>query len=838
MEFDSAFDSSLNEQQRAAVSQIEGPILILAGPGSGKTRVITQRIAHLIDNDIPSQNIAALTFTNKAAQEMKKRLDKIVPGNFSWTGTFHRFCSRLLRRYASMVGLRENFSIFDTDDTKKLLKQSIASSKIDLRHYTPERVAGEISKIKNAGITHEQFQGRPGHYFDTIIGRVYPEYQKLLKLSNGADFDDLLLHVVDLLRQSPELRETLDRHYAFMLVDEYQDTNSAQYQIIRLLNTDQQNLTATGDPDQSIYGWRGANLNNILYFEQDYPDASVYRLEQNYRSTKAILAVADQLISNNVRRKKKTLFTDNEDGNPVRLVSYPKPEEEAADIVNTIAVAMNRQTRRASDYAILYRTNYLSRVLEHAFRRRGIPFKILRGFEFYQRKEVKDLLGYLQLINNPADGVAFARVINVPPRKIGNTTLKRLQEYASENQLSLLEAAAQSDRVPGISKAPQSKLKHFVEMMERLSRLADRDVPSLMQLVLTETGYREWLIDAQDEESIERASNIDELITAAEEFERDYGSDGGLEKYLEQAALVSDTDAWDPDAEYVTMMSLHAAKGLEFACVFIIGLEEGILPHERNNVDEEKVEEERRLFFVGLTRAKTDLQISRCLTRFRRGNSWPSIPSRFLMELPRQDMQIVEPRSFGYHSKDEWGDAIEGLDPFMNDGLPTYDIHQDDYQDSPDVSKTSFPSEPKLYCDDDSGFDRFEFLDDQVQEVSPKYQTLRKPVPETVNYEPEVDLNETDSEFVVGKKLPKFPRLVTAAQLAQQQTAESSVYLHPSCYQVGMAVAHDEYGNGVIVSLLGEGTKRMATIDFSGRGMKRFHLAFAKLKAAEPPLKG
>lgn len=837
MELDSHYDSSLNEQQRAAVTQIEGPILILAGPGSGKTRVITQRIAHLISNDIPSYNIAALTFTNKAAEEMKKRLEKAAPGNQTWTGTFHRFCSRLLRRYASLVGLGENFSILDTDDSKKLLKQAIANSQTDLKQLTPDRVANEISRVKNAAVTYEQFQPRSGHFFDALIARIYPEYQKLLRLSNAVDFDDLLLHVVDLLRHSPEIRESLDRHYGFMLVDEYQDTNTAQYQIIRLLNIDLQNLTATGDPDQSIYGWRGANINNILYFERDYPNVNIYRLEQNYRSTQSILAVADQLISNNVRRKKKTLFTENEVGSPVQLITYPNPEEEAKDIVATIALSIRTQQRRPSDFAILYRTNYLSRVLEHAFRRRNIPYQILRGFEFYQRKEVKDLLGYLHLINNPADGVAFARVINVPPRKIGNVTLKRLQEHAVVNGLSVMDAARQCNAVPGMAAAARAKIKSFVDMIDRLNRFADSDVPTIMYQVLTETGYRDWLAESGDEEGDERASNIDELINAAVEFERDHDEEGGLERYLEQAALVSDTDALDTEAEHVTLMSLHAAKGLEFPFVFIIGLEEGILPHERNNVDEEKVEEERRLLFVGLTRAKAELRLSHCSNRFRRGAYWPSIPSRFLMELPRQEMQISRPSSNSFEIDQEFDGVFEGMDPFMNDGLPCYDIHGDrhDEAESHDFSSSVHSSQSDAGSDDDSEFDHSQFDQDSVREVHDGYRVSKS----KSRTRPQASSGKSSS--VPGRdaaklergRLAEFPRLLTAAQLAEQQQDSNTIRIHPSRFQIGMIVEHQEYGMGSIMSLTGEGKKRMATIEFPHLGKKRFHLAFVNLRVPE-----
>ncbi len=818
MDFDSSRndESSLNEQQRAAVSQIEGPMLILAGPGSGKTRVITHRIANMIAHDIPSYNIAALTFTNKAAEEMRKRLAVYAPDNQTWTGTFHRFCSRLLRNHARLVGLAENFSIFDSSDSKKLVKQAITNVKVDLRHYTPDRLGNEISNIKNAGVTVEQFRPRPGHVLDTIAGKVYPEYQKLLRLSNGVDFDDLLLHAVDLLRQSPELRESLDRRYAYMMVDEYQDTNVAQYQLIRLLNYDLQNLAVTGDPDQSIYGWRGANLNNILEFERDFPNVKVVRLEQNYRSTKSVLAVADQLIANNVRRKQKSLITDNAEGNPVRLVTYHKPEDEAADIADSISLALQKQQHRASDYAILYRTNYLSRALEHALRRRNIPYQVVRGHEFYQRKEIKDVIAYLHLVNNPADGVAFERVINVPPRKIGRVTLNRIYEFALEREISMLEAAGRCDEISTISAAPTAKIQKFVAMIERLSVLSGEAVPTIIKAVLEETGYRDWLTEDGGEEGFERANNVDELIVAAQEFERDFGDEGGLERYLEQAALVSDTDVWDSSAEYVTLMSLHAAKGLEFPCVFIVGLEEGILPHERSAVDDEQIEEERRLLFVGITRAESELQISRCLNRFRRGSHWPAIASRFLMELPRHLMDVFEPANYGGYHDDDYGDAMQGLDPYMNDGLPSIDIHA-----LPSAERTvgfahRVPGVDDFSENDELTLDQLE--DDSVAEEVSDYRVSRP-----------VSRKQTD--VIAESRLGGFPRLMTAAQLAVEQQASAYIRLHPNSFEIGMAVVHAEYGEGKIVSLTGEGQKRMATIDFPKLGKKRFKLAFTNLSA-------
>ncbi len=777
----------LNVAQRAAVAQIDGPLLILAGPGSGKTRVITHRIANILAHGVPSQSVVALTFTNKAAQEMSKRVKQLAPGNHVWTGTFHKFCARMVRQHAEMVGLTPNFTIYDTGDSRKVMKQAIELAKVDLRHYSAASLANEISNVKNNGVSVGRFNGRPGHALDAIIAKVFPEYQKLLLAANGVDFDDLLLHAVDLLRDNPELRESYDHQYQYMMVDEYQDTNLCQYQLIRLLNHNVQNLGVTGDPDQSIYGWRGANLNNILGFERDYPDVNVVRLEQNYRSTKSILAVADQLISNNVRRKEKRLFTENEEGQPTRLVCYPSPKDEANDMADAIALAWQQGSRRPKDYAILYRTNRLSRTVEHSLRAAGVPYQIVNGHEFYQRMEIKDLMGYLHLLNNPRDNVAFERVVNTPPRKIGKVTLNRLRAYAQANGGCMLDAAREIDQIDTISKAPSGKIAGFVAMIDRINESMDDSVEQTLKSVLTETGYREWLTFDGSEEGHERAGNVDELVIAAEEFDRDHPEDGGLEAYLEQTSLVADTDVFDDSQDFVTLMTLHAAKGLEFPCVYIVGLEDGTLPHERSSNDDDQLEEERRLLFVGITRAEEELQLSRCQNRFRRGSYWPCIASRFLMELPREQMQIYEPSSYrGSHEDlldsldgDSWGDGGSF------DELPSIDIH-------------AMPKE------DDSEEDPFD--DSQV-------------------------VREPKADFSFPKS--SGPTIMTGAELAGiQAKLGASDRLEPDHFVVGMEVLHADYGVGTVMDLSGDGKKRIATIDFPEIGCKRIRLAFSNLRLA------
>ena len=776
----------LNEPQQVAVKHTEGPLLIIAGPGSGKTRVITHRIAHMIAQGIPSWQIVALTFTNKAADEMRNRLKKLSPGNLTWAGTFHRFCSRLLRQYATLVGLQDNYTIYDMKDSKKVLKQAIVNAEIDVKHFSADKLGNEISNLKNNGVSVEHFIPRPGQVLDKILSKVYPEYQKLLQMANGVDFDDLLLHCVDLLRDNPELREGLDMKYSYMMVDEYQDTNRAQYQLIRLLNHSVQNLAVTGDPDQSIYGWRGANISNILDFEKDYPQVEVVRLEANYRSTKSILRVADQLIENNVRRKKKSLFTENEDGKAVRLVAYPSPQDEAADIADSIALAIQKGDRRAKDFAILYRTNWLSRSFEHMLRQCGVPYQVLNGHEFYQRKEIKDIVAYLHLLNNPNDSVAFERVVNIPSRKIGKVTLTRLQRHARNNSISMMEAARNCKNIESVKTAVSKQILGFVELIDKLSKEVGDEVEPVIRNILAETGYRDWLTEDGSEEAYERAGNVDELVVAAQEFDNEHPEDGGLGRYLEQAALVSDTDVWESDADYVTMMTMHAAKGLEFPCVYIVGLEDGILPHERSTGNDDEVEEERRLLFVGITRAEKELQISRCLNRFRRGSYWPAIPSRFLVELPRGEMEVIGPQhQQAGMTADDLQRAIDAMDI----------SNETHYEDLPDIDIHSSDAVKAV-----TGGNLFDDSDDAEEKQKP---TVKK---------------------------PSMASLMTGAELAKQQSASSAERLDPEACEVGLEVEHVEYGLGKIIAMTGSGRKVTATINFPKVGNKRIRLVFSNLR--------
>ncbi len=634
---------SLTPTQCEAVQHVDGPLLILAGPGSGKTRVVTHRIAYLLSLGVPARQILALTFTNKAADEMRSRLEWLAPGEPVWMSTFHRFCSRLLRTHAPLVGLHENFTIYDTSDSIQVLRRTLEEIDLESPHVTPERIAAAISTAKNNLITAEEYQPRSGSPLGSIVARVYPAYQKRLLSSSAVDFDDLLLHVAQLLRENPEVRASLDARYRYVLVDEYQDTNMAQYVILRGLSLDYPNLAATGDPDQSIYGWRGANLGNIMDFETDYPDVRIVRLERNYRSTKRILRIADELISHNTHRKEKDLYTENVEGTPVRLVAYASHKEEAESIAARIAAEIRAERRRARDFAVFYRVNALSRSLEFAFKDQGIPYQMIRGLEFYQRKEIKDVLGYAQLINNPRDDVAFLRVVNTPTRGIGKRTIERLAEHAAGRGLTLLEAARESGLIETLNKRAAVKVAKFVAMIDRLGEVAGAPVEEILGNVLSESGYRDHLLDSELEEDLNRLANIEELLTAAREFDEQNPGESQLEVFLEQACLVNDTDDWEVETDKVTLMTLHAAKGLEFPVVYVVAVEDGLLPHERSRSEVAQLEEERRLLFVAITRAQHELQLSYAVYREFRGQRRRTIPSSFLMELPRGEMELVEP---------------------------------------------------------------------------------------------------------------------------------------------------------------------------------------------------
>lgn len=785
----------LTEAQREAVGHLDGPMLILAGPGSGKTRVVTHRIANMLNHGVRPWQIAALTFTNKAAEEMRTRVDSLAPGQPVWMGTFHRFCAQLLRRHATMVGLSENYSIYDTSDSKQAMKRAIAAAGVSTTHASPDQIASSISHAKNRLTTPEMMEGHALKPRDAIAARVYPVYQKQLLTANAVDFDDLLLHIAKLLRENPEIRSELDSKYKYILVDEYQDTNLAQYAIVRALSIDEPNLAVTGDPDQSIYGWRGADLNNILDFEKDYPNVKTVRLEQNYRSTPNVLRVADQLIRHNRRRKPKKLFTDNDEGAPVILRFYEDGYQEADSIVDEIANAVMTQGLRPNDFAIFCRMNAMTRSLEHAFRSRSIPYQIVNGVEFYQRREIKDLLAYLHLINNPNHDVALTRIINVPTRGIGAKTVERIRNHADQLGVPMLEAARQADRIEGLAKRSATMVRKFIKIYDNLSVKATAPLEDLLRFMVEETSFEEHLektsVDQQDGNSL---ANVDELISAAVEFDRQHPEDGSLEAFLEQVALVADTDAFDGSNERVTLMTLHAAKGLEFPHVFIIGVEDDLLPHKRSKESESDLEEERRLLFVGITRAKQWLQLSCCKRRAMRGDVRPVIPSPFLNELPLEEMKRVESSR-----EQDWFDE----DPYAND-----DSVDQAYPESWDL-----PDEPSEQTDpsssDKSDADQLEMSPDETTQL------------------PQNELAE-----VAARKKKQSVAVSIAASLKTAADLLSNPTTPLRAFSEGMLVRHAEHGDGTIVSITGRGPKRIARVRFEDEE-RSFRLAFADLQVLD-----
>jgi DNA helicase II / ATP-dependent DNA helicase PcrA len=631
--------TDLTPAQQTAVEHVEGPLLVLAGPGSGKTRVVTRRIAHLVHQGIPPRQVLAITFTNKAAGEMAERVEALLPGTRVWVTTFHKFCARLLRQYANAVGLSGNYTILDTADQHNALRHVMRELDFDPVSMSPAGIGHMISNAKNDLITAEmyerRFQGSIGDHWQAAVTRIYPAYQRWLLESNAVDFDDLLVHVAIMLSENDELRQSLDERYRYILVDEYQDTNKAQYQIVRALSQVHRNLCVTGDPDQSIYGWRGARIANILRFEEDFPDARVVRLEDNFRSTQAILRSAGQLIAQNTQRKDKQFVTPNAEGEAVELLVFPDSRAEADGIARSIQTAIEQQDRGPSDFAIFYRVNALSRQLELALRRHRVPYQVAAGVAFYDRAEIKDLLAYLRLIYNPQDRSAFLRAVNTPLRGLGKTSQDRLTRWAEREGVRLLEACTRAAEVPRLSKRAVTKFKAFRELIDDFSLADAGSVESLLQTIIERTAYTRGWIGSPAEQDQQKLANVEELIADARQFDNTYREQTSLEGFLEQACLVSDTDAIDDSSGRVTLMTLHAAKGLEFPVVYVVGLEEGLLPHERalRSDDRHELEEERRLLFVGMTRARQRLYLTQAQRRSIHGREMPTIPSLFATEI-------------------------------------------------------------------------------------------------------------------------------------------------------------------------------------------------------------
>lgn len=634
--------NGLNDMQKEAVKATDGPLLIMAGAGSGKTSVLTRRIAYLmVEKGVAPWNILAITFTNKAAREMKERIGKLLgPGaDDIWISTFHSMCVRILRRDIDRIGISRNFSILDTTDQLSVIKSILKERNIDPKKFDPRSILGSISGAKNELITPDEFEKTAGGMYEQVASDVYKDYQKKLLKNQSLDFDDLIMTTIQLFQRVPEVLEFYQRKFQFIHVDEYQDTNKAQYLLVKMLASRFQNLCVVGDSDQSIYRWRGADIANILSFEKDYPTASVILLEQNYRSTQRILEAANGVIKNNMNRKAKNLWTQNDEG---QKINYYRADSESAEgqfVAGKINQLVSSEGRKLSNFAILYRTNAQSRVIEEILLKSNINYTIVGGIKFYDRKEIKDILAYLRLIANPDDDISLARVINTPKRGVGATSVDKIAQYALDNDLSLFGAIEQIE-FAGVSARVVSAMVDFRELVRNLANMQDYlSVTELAEEVIEKTGYREMLKTEKTIEAQSRLENIDEFLSVTQNFEKN-SEDKSLVAFLTDLALVADIDKLDEDEEAskeaVVLMTLHSAKGLEFPVVFLMGVEEGVFPHSRSLMEEAEMEEERRLAYVGITRAEKELYITNAKMRTLFGRTSMNPESRFISEIPSE----------------------------------------------------------------------------------------------------------------------------------------------------------------------------------------------------------
>ncbi|HIE17694.1 MAG TPA: DNA helicase PcrA [Dehalococcoidia bacterium] len=629
--------AGLNPAQKQAVEAVEGPLLIIAGPGSGKTLVITHRIAYLIKVcGINPHRIMAVTFTNKAAREMSERLEKLLGQTAEelTLGTFHAICARILRQEGRAIGLDPRFVIYDEEDQLSLIRQTLQELDLDPKQYTPRAIQSAIKFAKSRLLTPPEYARQTSNYFEEIVQRVYERYQQSLAQCHGVDFDDLLMRTVQLFDEHPKVLSRYQSRYLHILVDEFQDTNITQYKLIKQLAGKHRNICVVGDPDQSIYSWRFADLRNILSFERDYPDAKIAYLEQNYRSTQTILEVASNIISANFRRKPKHLWTENEPGVPVTLVQTYNEDDEAQFVISEIERLVSRNEVTHGGCAAMYRVNAQSRALEEAFIRYGIPYRLIGGTRFYQRREIKDIIAYLRVVQNPHDNISLSRIINVPGRGIGQRTLAELSNWAKAQDMSLysvLSLVAEKETSPLTPRASHALNSFYNLLNELINQNQQLSLTGLLDQVLQQTGYKDYIFNEENGE--ERWENIQELYTVARDYDALSLSEA-LAVFLERVSLVSDVDELDEKVDATTLITLHQAKGLEFPVVFIVGMEEGLLPHHRSLNDPDELEEERRLCYVGITRAQKRVYLLHAYHRNLFGSSTPARPSRFLQDIP------------------------------------------------------------------------------------------------------------------------------------------------------------------------------------------------------------
>lgn len=635
----------LNPQQAEAVINTEGPMLIMAGAGSGKTKVLTCRVANLLQKGVRPYRILAITFTNKAAAEMRERVNNMSgpAAKDVWLFTFHAFCARFLRmEIDKLPGYGGNFAIYDTADSQNLIKQILKEMNLDDKRFQPSGILSRISNAKNALQDAAAFARQAGDFYEQKVADIYSRYEQKLQLNNALDFDDLLMLSIKLLQENKEVREKYQDRFDYLLVDEYQDTNHAQYLLTKFLAAKHRNICVVGDADQSIYGWRGADIQNILDFEKDYPDAKVIKLEQNYRSTQIILDAANAVIENNTGRKPKNLWTENKSGADIIYFQAVDERDEARFVIEQLQNLQRTKNKKLGDMAILYRTNTQSRIFEEMLIKSGISYNMVGGLKFYERKEIKDIIAYLRVIFNPADSLSLLRIINVPKRGIGDASLAKIQAYAAANDVSLFEAVSNAAAIDGLSSRFVSKLDDLAGIIFELMNLAsEAPVEDLIDRVLRDTGYLEELENERTPQAQSRIDNLHELISVAQEFAASE-EENNLENFLAHVALVSDIDDTELGEDAITLMTLHSSKGLEFPVVFLVGMEEGLFPHVRTLMDETEIEEERRLCYVGITRAKEKLFLSSTKMRTIYGNTVTYPPSRFLQEIPARLVKTIK----------------------------------------------------------------------------------------------------------------------------------------------------------------------------------------------------
>ncbi|MBQ8308458.1 MAG: UvrD-helicase domain-containing protein [Clostridia bacterium] len=777
----------LNEEQRKPVLETEGAVLVLAGAGSGKTRVLTSRIAYLVEEKgVPSEAILAITFTNKAANEMKERLSRIIDVSRSWVCTIHSMCVRILRMYASEVGINANFSIYSETERNNIIKKSFQECDYDDEKLL-KSVKFHIANAKMLGFSPERYaEEYAGDRDIDEVTKVYVRYQKHLRENNALDFDDLLNETRLLLRGNEEAREYLGGRFRYILVDEFQDTNAVQYEIVKLLASVHGNLFAVGDDDQSIYGWRGAKIENILHFEKDFKGAKVFKLERNYRSTKTILRLANTVIKNNGHRKDKTLWTENDEGGPAKVYEAEEESGEARYIAHTIAGLVGRGYRY-SDFAVLMRLNALTRSFEQEFTSDAIPFKVFGGFKFFERKEIKDLLAYLRLINNPFDSEAVARIINFPKRGIGAKTVETLQNYAFENELSVYDALLDLEEL-GFSSGTKQKLVEFRDLVKTwILESQELTVSELVKKIVVDTRMREAYADDSDE-SINKRANIEEFINSVDEYCR-LNEGASLTDYLNQVTLASDTDDMD-DGNYVTLATVHSVKGLEFRCVFVCGMEENILPVSRAVGNDDDMEEERRLMYVAITRAMERIYLTRSKSRYLYGKREPTMRSRFLKELSSELDLPKETRSFSrgygdYDDPESYGNSAYGGGRYASNYSYSYGSRNADRENS--TIKRSAWNGGTTYGASST--------------YNSHSTTMKK-----------------ESGFTYGG--------VGRAPVATKSTTGGKDL---SAFKTGVKVKHPKFGVGMIVNVRGMGANMILDIAFEGLGIKQLSANLAPL---------